>query len=760
MSSRRRPPFPPRLELLEDRAVPAVIGYYDLGLGQGKANQVFPIQQAGHTAQMLTDLTTSDLTGVDVLMVQNPSNSGYGAEYLSRLADVATFVASGKTLVFHDRYVDGAELALPGGSVLDARRSLVNANDITVVAPSGSLFVNGPGGTITNSNLDGQNLSAHGYTVASTLPAGGIPLLSRGSLSELVTFAYPHGKGYVVYSSIPLDYQLDFTNSPVRNIYAPNVVAYAVDLLNIPPVARDATVSGDEDGIITGHLLASDADGDALTFLLVQQATHGTVTILNPATGLFQYVPNADYHGTDLFTFQVDDGRDLSNEATVTLEIRAVNDAPTVQAYGHDGDEGEAITFYAEAFDVDGDPLVYEWHFGDGSVGFGPQPTHTYRDNGTYLVTVTVDDGEGGVTTADLTVLIANVAPQNVSAGADQQVEAGSPATFVGSFTDPGLDDTHTLVWAVQNVQGVTVATANGASFTFTPTLAGTYTVTFSVTDDDGGSGSDSLVLTVTAPPPPPPTEAPGAKLTGPGTGVRGQPRAFIAEVTGFSPWSSVAGKWEARDDRGKVVARGGGLLFHFAPEQAGEYRVTFTARDDKGRVASTAATLQVGVVALQPDFANPAKTQLVVGGTPRNDVIWFAPGRASGSVEVFFNGSSLGTFKPTGHLIAYGLGGNDQIGVDPRLKLPAILFGDRGNDSLSGGSGNDILVGGPGRDDLKGNEGRDLLIGGKKDDGPKGNKEDLIVQGAKLKDAALAALDELLATWIDDGPQKPGKKK
>src|SRR5215216_6715671 len=45
-SQRRRSSLwrsPVRLEALEDRSVPAVVGYYDLGLGQGNLNQVYPI---------------------------------------------------------------------------------------------------------------------------------------------------------------------------------------------------------------------------------------------------------------------------------------------------------------------------------------------------------------------------------------------------------------------------------------------------------------------------------------------------------------------------------------------------------------------------------------------------------------------------------------------------------------------------------------------------------------------------------------------
>ena len=83
-------------------------------------------------------------------------------------------------------------------------------------------------------------------------PGGRVFLVDNnrtGDPAHIVDFAYRYGKGYVVYSTIPLDYQLQFTNSPFTLIYAPNVVAYGVSLLNHPPVAHDGTVTTAEEQI-------------------------------------------------------------------------------------------------------------------------------------------------------------------------------------------------------------------------------------------------------------------------------------------------------------------------------------------------------------------------------------------------------------------------------------------------------------------------------------------------------------------------------
>jgi VCBS repeat-containing protein len=81
----------------------------------------------------------------------------------------------------------------------------------------------------------------------------------------------------------------------------------------------------------------SDADGDALTAALVSGPGNGTL-LLN-GDGSFSYTPNADFNGTDGFTYSAGDGA-LSDTATVTITVNAVNDAPVAadDAYATDED--------------------------------------------------------------------------------------------------------------------------------------------------------------------------------------------------------------------------------------------------------------------------------------------------------------------------------------------------------------------------------------------------------------------------------------
>ena len=59
-----------------------------------------------------------------------------------------------------------------------------------------------------------------------------------------------------------------------------------------------------------------------LTAVLDTDATNGSV-VLN-ADGSFTYTPDANYCGTDSFTYHANDGMDDSNVATVTIEVACV----------------------------------------------------------------------------------------------------------------------------------------------------------------------------------------------------------------------------------------------------------------------------------------------------------------------------------------------------------------------------------------------------------------------------------------------------
>lgn len=82
---------------------------------------------------------------------------------------------------------------------------------------------------------------------------------------------------------------------------------------------------------------------------------------------------------------------------------------------------------------------------------------------------------------------------------------------------------------------------------------------------------------------------------------------------------------------------------------------------------------------------------------------------------------------------------GNDHVVIAKNVKLPCLLIGARGNDTLEGGTRDDVLSGGAGDDILFGGHGsgRDILYGGH------GNPNDVF--GVTLGDTVIAGADTVL---------------
>ena len=172
--------------------------------------------------------------------------------------------------------------------------------------------------------------------------------------------------------------------------------------------------------------------------------------------------------------------------------------------------EGSAITFDASA-STDPDlgrtdlgrteSLSYSWQFGDGTSSSGKTAIHSYADDGSYIVTLTVSDAFGWQKTTTRTVAIANVAPVvSLSATTPVSIVSGDAVSVAGSFTDPGSDAPWQSVIAWGNGTSTTATqTQSGAAITGTNSYLaiGTYTVSLTVTDKDGASGAQSLAVDV-----------------------------------------------------------------------------------------------------------------------------------------------------------------------------------------------------------------------------------------------------------------------
>lgn len=193
----------------------ATVGYYSMTAGQGQASQVDEITNNGDTAVNVTVPNAAQLSSLDSLYVVNPSNFGFGSEYVNNLGAISAAVNDGMNLIIFDRAVTNAQNILPGGSGITAVRDFASGRDVNVAAGAPSSFVNGPNGTITDSTFDNGNYSNHGFVELTSLPPGATPLLTTSDPTHIVAFTYPVGAGNVFYSTIPLDFYTGTNNASI-----------------------------------------------------------------------------------------------------------------------------------------------------------------------------------------------------------------------------------------------------------------------------------------------------------------------------------------------------------------------------------------------------------------------------------------------------------------------------------------------------------------------------------------------------------------
>ncbi|MBI5764255.1 MAG: cadherin-like domain-containing protein [Planctomycetes bacterium] len=131
---------------------------------------------------------------------------------------------------------------------------------------------------------------------------------------------------------------------------------------NQPPVAQDQSVSVAFNTAKAITLVASDADGNTLTYSIVAHPSHGTLGSVSGAS--VTYTPTTGYTGPDSFTFRAYDGRDYSAIAVVSITVsQGAHDWQMVQPSSPDRRNTVDLVY-----DSDRERSVV---FG-GSVGFTP----------------------------------------------------------------------------------------------------------------------------------------------------------------------------------------------------------------------------------------------------------------------------------------------------------------------------------------------------------------------------------------------------
>lgn len=216
-------------------------------------------------------------------------------------------------------------------------------------------------------------------------------------------------------------YKITFrvTDNGTPALSGEETVNITVNEVNKPPVAANSTISLDEDSSVQVILKANDADLPAnnLTYSIISQPLNGKLSGTAPN---FVYQPNPNFNGTDSFTFKANDGSLDSGAATVTINVKAVNDAPVANADAAATVEyvPVSINVTSNDTDIDGDQIILT-NVSDavngrveiigGEARFTPNPK--FQGTGSFRYTVT--DRKGGSATGTVTVRIDPAKPQN-----------------------------------------------------------------------------------------------------------------------------------------------------------------------------------------------------------------------------------------------------------------------------------------------------------------------------------------------------------
>ncbi len=398
-------------------------------------------------------------------------------------------------------------------SVATVTITVESVNDAPTVSPATfSVDENAANGTVVGTvNMNDVDAGdSHGFAITGGNTGGVFAISNSGQ----ITVANNAALDFEVTPSYSLTVTVTDNGIPAQSGSA--TITITVNDQNEAPVAANDAATILEDGnvnVVAPGLLANDTDqeGDTLTATKLTDPANGTATVA--ANGAWTYQPNPNFNGTDSFTYQVSDGTNTSNIATVTITVTAVNDTPSFTAGPNvvsDEDTpfsaGWATGISAGPADEAGQTLTFNVNSDNpGLFQSGPTISSTgvlsftpaLNAIGVANVTVSLSDNGGGANTSGtqnftITVNAVNDAP-SFTAGPNQTVnEDAGPQTVnpwaTGITPGPADEAGQTVAFAITN-------NTNPALFSAGPTVSPTGVLTYQAAVNASGVATITLVL-------------------------------------------------------------------------------------------------------------------------------------------------------------------------------------------------------------------------------------------------------------------------
>ena len=278
--------------------------------------------------------------------------------------------------------------------------------------------------------------------------------------------------------------------------------------VNDAPVALPSSVDTTEDTAAAFDFVATDVDGDPLTFVLDAAPALGTVSAVAGLSARF--TPASNLFGDEQVTFHVTDGRLSSASAPLSIRVTPVNDLPVATPLDVTVREDSALTFALVGTDAEGDSVTVQLDaqptHGSLEVAAAGAPNFTYRpdadffgaDSFTFLLCDAV--GCGAPATASITITPVNDAPVIGLVPDIDMLEDGT-ATFSLAATDVDGDPLTFSLVALTSGGTLTLVDASTGELTYAPpaNFVGAVSFSWQVSDGSATAGPDTVEIRVAA---------------------------------------------------------------------------------------------------------------------------------------------------------------------------------------------------------------------------------------------------------------------
>ncbi|RLF47925.1 MAG: hypothetical protein DRN10_03275 [Thermoplasmata archaeon] len=289
--------------------------------------------------------------------------------------------------------------------------------------------------------------------------------------------------------------------------------------------------------------------------------------------------------GTYNVTLEIID--DDGNNGTAEAEIYVANVPPVANFtwVPPEPTDIDTVNFMDTSVDPDGSVVNRTWDFGDGSTGYGENVMHEYESNGTYAVTLTVTDDDGGVGTIQKYVDVWNVPPY-----ANFSYSPISPSTSdMIQFNDTSVDPDGSVVNRTWDFGDGSIGYGKNAVHSYADD--GTYAVMLIVRDNDNGTSNITKYVNVS-------NVAPLPDFSFSPSSPRDVDVIHFTDASYDTDGSVVAWLWDFGDGHNSTLQN----PTHIYSDD-GIYTVKLTATDDDGSSASVSKDIKVRNAPPTADF-------------------------------------------------------------------------------------------------------------------------------------------------------------